>query len=298
MKIVDVSKFEDSIVLYFDTKNTTINAYTLASILVSFSDAAKAANSSINAGHEIEVIVEALGEGSFKAQITAVYEPLKNIFSSNTFKTITLTLLTNFMYERFFSLDNSVNVQIHTEEVIMEKNDERLVIPRHIYDETKKVEKNPKFIQSIDGIFQVMKYDDNINGFGFTESMESGKPQIIIPKEAIISDGDVVFESELIRVLPEIVELQILKAILERGNRKWEFMWRGVKISAPITSECFYADFFNHDITIAPGDSLEVKLEIKQVKNEETGIYVNKHYEVVEVFKHHPRLKQTAFENL
>lgn len=50
MKIVDISKFEDSVVLYFDTCNTTINAYTLASTLVSIADAAKAANSSINAG--------------------------------------------------------------------------------------------------------------------------------------------------------------------------------------------------------------------------------------------------------
>ena len=30
--------------------------------------------------------------------------------------------------------------------------------------------------------------------------------------------------------------------------------------SAPITSNKFYQDFFAHNITIAPGDSLEVKL--------------------------------------
>ena len=43
MKVFDVSKFEDSVVLYFDTSNTRINAYTLASTLVSIADAAKAA---------------------------------------------------------------------------------------------------------------------------------------------------------------------------------------------------------------------------------------------------------------
>jgi hypothetical protein len=75
-------------------------------------------------------------------------------------------------------------------------------------------------------------------------------------------------------------------------------MWRFIKISAPITSQSFYNEFFNHDITIAPGDSLEVKLLIKQVRNEDTGIYVNKSYEVVEVYKHIPRLKQASLENV
>ena len=206
-------------------------------------------------------------------------------------------LLSNYIYERVFSLDNSINVQINTEEVIIEKGDERLVVPRNVYDATREVEKNPKFVQSIERAFQAIERDNDVKGFGFTESMTSGKPQIILPREAIISAAGDVKEIDGIRVVSEIVDLQILKAILERGRRKWEFMWRGIKISAPITSQSFYTEFFNHNITIAPGDSLEVKLEIKQVRNDDTGIYVNKSYEVVEVYKHHPRLKQVALED-
>jgi hypothetical protein len=71
-------------------------------------------------------------------------------------------------------------------------------------------------------------------------------------------------------------------------------MWRGFKISAPITDDNFYSDFFSHAITIAPGDSLDVKLEIKQIKDEDTGIYTNKSYEVIDVYEHHPRVKQTS----
>lgn len=118
----------------------------------------------------------------------------------------------------------------------------------------------------------------------------------MMPREAIILASGMVEVTEGVRIIPEVVELQILKAILERGKRKWKFMWRGIKISAPITSHSFYNEFFNHDITIAPGDSLEVKLEIKQVRNEDTGIYVNKGYEVVEVYKHIPRLKQATID--
>ena len=298
MKIVDISKFEDSVVLYFDTSNTTINAYTLASALVSIADAAKAANSSINAGHSIEIVVEALGEGSFKAKISAIYSQSKNIFSSQVVAGVIIGILSSYIYERVFSLDDSIKVEINTDEVIIEKGDERIVVPRNVYEATREAEKNPKFTQAIERVFETIEKDPDVKGFGFTESMEAGKPEIIMPRESMILASGEIDNTEGVRVIPEIVELQILKAILDRGKRKWEFMWRGIKISAPITSQSFYNEFFNHDITIAPGDSLEVKLEIKQVRNDDTGIYVNKSYQVAEVYKHIPRLKQAKMENV
>lgn len=97
---------------------------------------------------------------------------------------------------------------------------------------------------------------------------------------------------EPFRTVEEVVNLQIIKAILEESRRKWEFMWRGIKISAPIVSKKFYVEFFAHDITIAPGDVLEVKLLIKQELDTKTGIYANKSYEVADVYKHIPRVRQ------
>ena len=298
MKIVDISKFEDSVVLYFDTNNTTINAYTLASTLVSIADAAKAANTSINAGHNIEIIVEALGQGSFKAKISAVYSQSKNIFSSQIVAGVIIGLVSNYIYERVFSLDDSIKVEINTDEVIIKNKNEKIIVPRKVYDATREAEKNPKFVQSIERTFQAIEEDSDISAFGFAESMESDKPEIMLPRESIISASGKVEITDGVRVVPEVVELQILKAILERGKRKWEFMWRGIKISAPITSQQFYNEFFNHNITIAPGDSLKVKLEIKQIRNDDTGIYVNQNYEVTEVYEHIPRLKQGKIESM
>ena len=45
---------------------------------------------------------------------------------------------------------------------------------------------------------------------------------------------------------------------------------------------------------IAPGDALEVALRIVQEKHPDSGIFVNKRYEIVEVYDHIPRLKQAA----
>lgn len=298
LRIIDISKFEDSVVLYFDTDNNRINAYTLASALVSFADAAKAANTTLNAGYEIEIIVEALGSGSFKAKITALYKTSKNIFSSQLVSGLIIGLITNYIYERAFALDNNIKVQINTDEVIIQKNDEKIIVPRKVYDATRDAESNPKFVQAIEKTFQSIERDQQIKGLGFVENMDSPRPEIIVSRDTIVTlSSGIKIEEEGTRVITEIVELQILKAILEKGKRKWEFMWRGIKISAPITSGKFYEDFFAHDITIAPGDSLEVKLEIKQIKDEVTGIYKNENYEVVEVFGHIPRLKQGSFKD-
>jgi len=45
MPTVEIARFESSVVIHFDTEDTRINAYTLASTLVALADAAKAAKS-------------------------------------------------------------------------------------------------------------------------------------------------------------------------------------------------------------------------------------------------------------
>lgn len=296
MKVIEISRIDDSVILYFDTKQTRLNAYSLASILVSIADAAKAANATVNPGYEIEIVVEALSAGSFKARISASYKTAKNIFSSQIFAGVIIGVISSYIYERTLSVDDSIKVEIHTDEVIIEKGDERLVVPRQVYDSARQVERDPKFVQAIDRTFEAIQRDTEIRGFGIIEDESMDRPKFMLPREAIILASNEVVELDGQREIYEIVELQILRAILERGRKKWQFMWRGVKISAPITSKAFYDDFFNHNITIAPGDSLEVKLVIKQERDNDNGVYVNKSYEVVEVYKHNPRLKQTSVD--
>jgi len=52
--------------------------------------------------------------------------------------------------------------------------------------------------------------------------------------------------------------------------------------------------FFSHNITIAPGDVLRVKLAIHQTRDSTTGIYSNVRYEVAQVYEHVPRIRQVG----
>lgn len=83
MQTIVIDDIKNELVLYFDTKEKAVNAYTLATALVSLADAAKEANRIINPGYEIEVIVTALEGGSFKAVIKAVYKEVKTCSAQN-----------------------------------------------------------------------------------------------------------------------------------------------------------------------------------------------------------------------
>ena len=292
MAVVHIADLTDVFVLHFETDNKRINAYTLASTLVELADAAKAANAVINLGFDIEVVVEALGPGSFRAQLKAVYTTARNLFSTQVLQTIVLAVVANFIYERTLAVKNPVTVEIRTDEVIVERGSDRIVVPRSVYDATRAAERSPQFAQSIGRGLAAIGADEKVFGIGFVSGMTSASPELMIPQAAIRAAAINSVEAPTSRVIEEMGELQIVKAILDRTRRKWEFIWHGIRISAPVLDGLFYTDFFAHRITIAPGDTLRVRLAIKQCLDPHIGAYTNVSYEVLEVLEHVPQLRQ------
>ena len=298
MRVVDIAQFENSVVIHFDTDDKRINAYTFASTLVALADAAKAANTTLNVGCEIEIVVEALGPGSFRALIRALYSGSRNLFANQIVMGLVLGVLGNYIYERTLAVDAKVTVEVKTDEVIIQKGNDRVIVPRKVYDATRRVEKNPQFVKAITRTFEAVAADEKVKSFGFVEKMDSPAPAIPIQRSTLLSLATESPEDPDNRVVPERAELQIVKAILKKSTRRWEFVWRGITISAPVVDDRFYKDFFAHEITIAPGDTLEVTLAIKQAKDPDTGIYTNVGYEVTEVHGHIPRIKQIQLTGL
>jgi hypothetical protein len=294
--IIDLREFEEEFVIHFGGKPTRINAYTLASTLVSIADAAKAANAVINPGYEVEIVVEALGSGSFKAKVRSIYKGLGNLFDKGDLKAVALSVIAAFIYQHTLAPDTEVNVIVNEDEVIIEQGETKVLVPREVHDCVNEVEKSEPFKRNIDKAFESVEKDESIESLGITPRMEDETPAINVPREKFPLVTGIMETEENSRVVYEIAELSISRAILERTRRKWEFVWRGVKIAAPVLDHRFYDDFFAHRVTIAPGDSLDVKLKIYQVRDTDTGIFMNKKYEVVEVRHHLPRLRQTTIE--
>lgn len=293
MQIINVEEFEESFVIHFGTEAKKINAYTLASTLVAFADAAKAANSILNPGYEVEVVVEALGSGSFRAKIKTFYKGLNNLWSNQNLRAIVLSILASYIYQNTIAPSQEVKVTVDDSQVQIVQGNKTIIIPRHIHDALKEVEKSEKFSQDIQKTFDAVEKDPEIKSFGITKYIEDPQPTFVVEREKFPKlEFTIPEEPENSRIIVEVVELQILKAILERSKRRWEFVWRGIKISAPVIDENFYQKFFKRVITLAPGDSLQVKMKIYQKRDSDTGIYTNERYEIMEVQKHIPSPKQ------
>jgi hypothetical protein len=286
---VMISDIKDELVLYFDTKEKSVNAYTLATALVSLADAAKEANKIINPGYEIEVIVTALEEGSFKAVVKTVFKEVKNLFSAESLRNIILSIIATMIYEKYFACQPNIQIINNEDSVVISSNNEKVVIPKNVYEATQLVEKTKNVNAKVDRLAGSSKKDERVMGFGI---MKPGidKPEVILSKNDIEKAFvETVIEESDTRENIEITTVEILRAILEETDRLWEFVWYGNKISAPVIDDQFYRKFREHRITIAPGDKFDVRLKIIQKKDKGSGIFINSKYEVIEVLKHIPR---------
>jgi hypothetical protein len=295
---VRLDEFTNGVVIYFQTEAQRVNAYTLAHALENFADAARAANRSINPGFEIEIVVEALASGSFRTRMNAIYTGAGNLFTADALRAVILSVVASYVYEAIHPPTQPVNVIINDDEVIIERGKDRIVVPRNVYIATQEAKSNPQFTSSINQAVSTIASDPSIGGLGFVPSLASPPPELVITRDSLEAYlPQPTDEAPSTKIIIETCDLQIVKAILERTERKWEFRWMGVKVSAPVTDQAFYSSFFAHRIMIAPGDELQVRMKITQVKQPGSNIFTNVDYEVIEVLKHTPKVEQLQIGN-
>lgn len=293
MEVIEIPYADDRFVLHFETERHEVNAYALASSLVGLANAAKEANSIINPGFAIEVVVERLEDGSFRASIKTVFKKTRSIFAHEAAKAIIYGIIATWIYDQTLGADAEPTIIVNDGSVEIRSGDKIIIVPREIYEAKKAVEKSGRFQDSMSQVFNGALRDPDVIGLKITPP---GKWPTLpsIPRESFSvfverysgDDANSVFEDAV---------LEISRAILSRGRRKWEFYWRGMKISAPVLDEAFYSDFFAHEITIAPGDMLSVVLKVYRRLDPDSGIMINTKYEVVEVRGHIPRGVQASF---
>ena len=293
MTTIEIPREIDRFVLYFDTPRRDVNVYALATSLIGLADAVREANALVNPGYSIEVVVEAMPDGSFQAVIRTVFENAKNLFSNEAIKAIVYGIIATHIYEVAVKKDVSPQITINDSSVVIKSGDETVIVPRDVYEAKKQLEKSQRFNSAIDQVVQGAAADHEAKGVGLKAKPDKERPPIYVPRErfAIFDSRNALMEGH--REVVEFANVEISRAILQRNRRRWEFIWRGIKIAAPVLDDRFFDRFFAHEITIAPGDGLRVVLRITQIADKDTGIYVNSSYEVVEVLEHIPRVRQT-----
>lgn len=293
MTVLEVHRQVDRFVLHFETPRKEISAYALASALVGLADAVREANAVVNPGYRVEVVVEALGAGSFRATVRTVFTKARDLLANSAVQAVIWGIVSTHIYEKAIKTEAPPKITVSDDMVVIEVGKDKIIVPRDVYEAKKMVEKSERFKGAVGRVFEAAEADPNVTGIALTDD-RPGPPPVVIPRDDFARFREPEPGDEKTREIVEITHVEISRAILERGRRRWEFFWRGFKIAAPILDERFFDRFFAHEITIAPGDALEVALRIVQERNEDSGIYVNVRYEIVEVLNHVPRLKQSA----
>jgi hypothetical protein len=287
-----ISNLASGFVLYFETPEPRINAYALASTLVALADSAKAAGRTLNGAIDIEIVVEALSSGSFRAKVSAIARETGLFVKQQLVTGIVIGVLSAYIYDHTLAKKEHVQVQVNTDEVIITSGDDRVIIPREVQDATQLVARNSAFTRSIDRMLGSVVIDEHVTGFGLQSDESEHSGTLILPRELLATRDEALdLEAAPTRTIEEDSDLYIVKAIMERSKRKWEFRWHGVNISAPITDPNFYDDFARLNFTIAPGDEFQARLAIHQSRDDVSGVYKNTKYEVVRVYRHIPHPK-------
>ena len=286
-----ISNAASGFVLYFDTPEPRVNAYAFASTIVALADAAKAAGRTLNSAVDIEVVVEALGQGSFRARISAIVRESGLFVKQQLISGLIIGVMSTYVYDHTLAKRDKIEVHVDEKEVVITQGNDRIIVPRDVYNAEQMVAKNPTFARSMDKMLGSVILDDRVTGFGITPDIDSPPPALILPRDLLAIRDEPIDPEAKTRVVEEDADLYIVKAIMERSKRKWEFKWHGINISAPIKDPNFYDDFAKHNFTIAPGDEFQARIAIYQERDDISGVYANMRYEVLLVYRHVPHLK-------
>lgn len=234
MTPIEIPHEIDRFVLYFDTPERRVNAYALASSLIGLADAIREANTVVNPGYSVEVVVEALPDGSFQAVVRTVFSKVKNLFSNEAVKAIVYGIIATYIYDGMFKNDTPPQVTVDQHSVVITHGKDRIIVPRDVYEAKRLLEKSARFESAIGQVFHGAATDTTVQGIGLKPRPDHDRPPIYVPREQFACFDSRSGELEDGREIVEIANLEISRAILERGNRRWEFYWRGIKIAAPV----------------------------------------------------------------
>lgn len=295
---VDLRELEgNQIVIHFGGALSSVDAYTFANSLVAFADTVRAVNHALNPEQGIEVRLEAIGPGSFRAVVKRVAKGLGGFFSRGT-EAVFWGIITTLIYNNLAARDPHTSITVNTEEVIIRTGDDTVIVPRIVYEQAQNLRADPEVQRNLQKTFNTIEQDEAVENFGLTPRITDKEPLVQVDREKIhmLASRQALteVETETRRERTELARLVILKAWLVPGQRKWSFEWNGVPISASIRDPAFFNRIAAREFLIGYGDALDAKVRFWQDYDDALGVFVNDPhtFEVLEVIRVVPKARQ------
>jgi len=290
---IDLRKLDrDQVVIHFGGSLTSVDAYTFGNSLISFADTIRAVNEIVNPGQNIEVRLEAVGPGSFKAVVKRVKKGLGG-FLSRAPENIFWTVLAVAVIEPYFDNDKRI-IEVLEDRVVIRDGGDAIIMSKEAYDQYQNVKDSPKVQRNIRRTFETIEKDEAIENFGLTPSLSDENPLVQIPRDdfaRLSRFPEVVTEGSKRRKQQEKSKVIVLKPWVDASKHKWSFEWNGVPITAYLEDQEFLTRVRNHDIKFGNGDALDVLIEFYQDFDENLDVWINDNssFVVVEVLGYIPK---------
>lgn len=282
--------------LKFDGQLHQIDANILINSLIHTTSIIQEVNRYLDTGKRIDIKVKALERGSFLVHIELLettMDSLKSLFTKENVELAStiVTLLAGLIEIKKFLKGRkakSVDQKEDKAEITNENGDVLIIesLTFTIY------EHSPIIEEALSQNFDSLNNDPSITGFEITDRDENSI--IRVDREEF---SDLSLKSEEItndeRIIKEAATLNIVRLSFEE-SLKWEFYYKGNKISAKIKDPNFY-ELINKGESFAKGDILEVEIQINQKWDESVNTFVNKSYQINKIIRHILRNEQQKF---
>lgn len=285
--------FGNDFKIKFDGQQHQVDANILVSSLIHTTTIVQEVNKHLNNGKKIEIKVKALEKGSFLCHIELVetaLDTLKNLLTRDNIEVgsaIVGTVVGLIELKKFLKGKKAKEVeQLGNKTKIINKDGNVIIIENATFNI---YEHNPVVKDALAQNFETLNNDPAITGFEITDKNET--PLVRVDKSEFV---DLAQKSEDIgegeRKIVEAATVNVVRVSFEE-NLKWDFYYRGIKISAKIADPSFY-ELIDKGEAFAKGDVLEVELQITQKFEESVNTFVTKSYQVNKILRHLSRNEQ------
>lgn len=285
--------------LKFNSTKHSVNSETYVQSLVSLTTIIREVNYQLGTGKKIGINIVAEEKGSFEVLLQLIDQShLEQLFSRENAETLAhlATVTVGIIaLKKYLNKSDLGKTEINGDKVEIKDTKGNV-----IYKTTKDVynisTSNQAVNDAISEQFKALHQDRELEGL----EIKADNKKVTIKHEdfASLSEKYLVptADSEISTLAAKLV---IVKVVFDDNDRKWDFLFNGVKISAWVKDKNFWKEI-NRGKSFSQGDELVADLQIKKDYDQSVDAYVNKDYSIVNVRQHYPRQyrKQTSIEDI
>lgn len=269
----------------FDKGDHDIDTETYIQALSSLTTIVKEANYQLEASERISINVVAQDTGSF--DVGLAIKTIRDLFSNGTVQYLaSLVTIVGGLYS-LKKIDKHMDrskTEINGDDVTIKNVQGNVIF--HTHKDTYNIYTTNQVVQdAISNNFKSLENDESITGFEINNDDDT----VRVERQEfadLAKKIEIKVENQEVTEIP--ANLIIVKLVFEGEDRKWEFLYNGIKISATVQDEGFWSQI-NDGKSFSKGDELVADLRIIREFDPTVAAYFNREYQVINVREHHPR---------